>query len=819
MLDKRKGPGADGAGDPSKNDSTEHPSDSTEDNRSKVLSDYLEIIDFLEKLRPGGPWVLTAIDPASGKIETITAHNKIEALCFIRLHDGKRNLHYSVNPTRTAMTRKAAKTDIAAIEYLFADLDPRDDESPEDAKARYLAAIRAHAPEMAALIDSGNGLQVLLKLETRIELAEPVMETDAKGKNVWAFPSEAAAIIADVEARSAALMKRLGSVAGTQNIDRILRLPGTINLPNKTKRERGRVPCQTKLIHFNGATCKLSDFPNETAGSTAKRETGSSDYELKLDWAEVEKEAGWLKNETNLPGDFSAKGRMIFAHGGKLEDLNSDLKQAGLVETPYNSWSEVSLALAAIFKADGRFTLEKIAAALMGPLTCNQHVTKLKDAQKRRAVERLLSRSYEPKQTANGFVLNNKGIPVASQGNIRIAMKQLGVTVRHDAFQDRSTIAGLEGFELLDDRAIDRLWLTIDERFGFRPTREFLWTVVADEARRNCSHPVRDYLDGLRWDGQNRIDRWLINYAGADDTSYVRAVGALTLVAAVRRIRQPGCKFDEMPVFQSAQGLEKSSALSILAINPEWFSDDLPLTADSKAVIERLKGRWIVEAAELKGMRKSDIEHLKAFLSRTVDRARLSYDRSISELKRQCIIIGTTNFDEFLRDQTGNRRYWPVAVGAFDLAKLKGDRDQLWAEAAAREAQGVSIRLPRELWAIAAKEQEERMIDEPWIEVIQKALGETNGKLLTSDVWRIVNIPTAQRTQAHNERVGIAMRACGWKRKKVRFPVIGMQWAYVRGPKPYKTINLYTNHYDDSVTVNEPTEPEVLTARTARRQP
>ena len=92
--------------------------------------------------------------------------------------------------------------------------------------------------------------------------------------------------------------------------------------------------------------------------------------------------------------------------------------------------------------------------------------------------------------------------------------------------------------------------------------------------------------------------------------------------------------------------------------------------------------------------------------------------------------FGTTNFDEFLRDQTGNRRYWPVAVGAFDLAKLKGDRDQLWAEAAAREAQGVSIRLPRELWAIAAKEQEERMIDEPWIEVIQKALGETNGKLL-----------------------------------------------------------------------------------------
>ena len=159
------------------------------------------------------------------------------------------------------MTRKAAKKDIAAIEYLLADLDPRDDESPEETKARYLAAIKAHAPEPTILIDSGNGIQALWRLETPIELPEPVMETDAAGKSIRAFPPETAAIIADVEARSAALMERLGSATGTQNIDRILRLPGTINLPNKAKRERGRVPCQTKLIHFNGATLQAHGFP------------------------------------------------------------------------------------------------------------------------------------------------------------------------------------------------------------------------------------------------------------------------------------------------------------------------------------------------------------------------------------------------------------------------------------------------------------------------------------------------------------------------------------------------------------------------------
>ena len=168
---------------------------------------------FLEKLRPGGPWVLTAIVP-DGPTTTITARDKTEALCFIRLHDGKRNLHYSVNPTRTAMTRKAAKKDIAAIEYLLADLDPRDDESPEETKARYRAAIKAHAPEPTILIDSGNGIQALWRLETPIELPEPVMETDATGKSIRAFPPDTAAIIADVEARSAALMERLGARQG-----------------------------------------------------------------------------------------------------------------------------------------------------------------------------------------------------------------------------------------------------------------------------------------------------------------------------------------------------------------------------------------------------------------------------------------------------------------------------------------------------------------------------------------------------------------------------------------------------------------------------
>ena len=233
------------------------------------------VIDFLEHLRPGGPWVLTAIMP-DGPIETITARHADEVRKFISTNNGGRNLYYSVNPTREAMKNKAAKTDIAQIEYLLSDLDPKDNESPEAAKARYREGLEMHRPAPTAIIDSGNGIQALWRLAEPIKLAEPVMETDATEKVTKVFPPETAAIIADAEARTASLMVRLGSVAGTQNIDRILRLPGTTNLPNKKKLKAGRVKCSTKLISFNGATCKLEDFPAVAEDTKSKKNKSSA---------------------------------------------------------------------------------------------------------------------------------------------------------------------------------------------------------------------------------------------------------------------------------------------------------------------------------------------------------------------------------------------------------------------------------------------------------------------------------------------------------------------------------------------------------------
>jgi Virulence-associated protein E len=395
---------------------------------------------------------------------------------------------------------------------------------------------------------------------------------------------------------------------------------------------------------------------------------------------------------------------------------------------------------------------------------------------------RELSRIWD--KAAVAYYRNDKGIVANNQGNIRLALDELGVALSYDTFTDRLLIEGPgeEPRRFLGDAEIAALWLTVDREYHFRPTKEFFFDVVVDTARANAFHPVRDYLDGLVWDGETRLDRWLVTYAGAEDSEYVRAVGRLVLVAAVRRVRQPGCKFDEMMVIENpTQGTDKSTGLEVLAVDSDWFSDSLPLNADDKKVIETLSGRWIVEAAELKGIRKGDVEHLKAFLSRRIDRARMSYGRLVTEVPRQCVIIGTTNSERYLRDSTGNRRFWPVRVERFDLAALRRDRDLLWAEAAHAEARGESIRLDPSLYEVAGEEQEERRIEDPFVGMIEAALGDLNGKVTVEDTWLIVNVPEGMRTQEHMARLGEAMRELGWEHSLRRTGNKRRVYVYARG--------------------------------------
>jgi hypothetical protein len=218
-----------------------------------------EAVAFLEQLRPGGPWVLSAIVP-DGPIDTITALAPSDVRAFVARHNGKRNLYFSVNPTREALSRKAAKTDIAAIEYVLADCDPNPGEAPTEAKARYLSNLERFKPYPTAVIDSGNGIQCLWRLEEALVLGGPISEMK-DGKRRLVLSAEDQATVADAENRIKAVMVKLGAKPGTQNVDRILRLPGTTNLPNKKKRNEGRKSCQAALLEFNNVSYPLSAFP------------------------------------------------------------------------------------------------------------------------------------------------------------------------------------------------------------------------------------------------------------------------------------------------------------------------------------------------------------------------------------------------------------------------------------------------------------------------------------------------------------------------------------------------------------------------------
>jgi predicted P-loop ATPase len=674
-----------------------------------------------------------------GAITTITAQRRDEVRAFVAQHDGQRNLYFSVNPTRKTMNSKAAKIDIAAIEYLPGDLDPAEGETPADAKARYTTALAALKPAPTVIIDSGNGIQTLHKLARSIALPEP-KGTDVKGKP--AYRGATAKLIAAIEARTKTLMESLGAVGGTQNIDRLLRLPGTTNLPNAKKRKDGRVACQATLIHFHGVTCRLQDLPKSDAGNGTSPGSGVSRGAIAINWTKVKELGAWLKTAADLPGNFNAKGRLIVAHRGNLKDLHFDLKREGFGGTTYQSWSDVTQALAAIFVNNGGFNLEQIAAALLSPLECNQHVLKYKDdetAQRRaieRAIERAITTSKKAAQRGAGEPAwretRDDGSPVASFHNARLAIEALGVECTYDVFHNemlfghkddrtRHTVQKRFG-SVVEDDGILALRHVLSNNFGFDLLEKHVRDAVRSIALQHRFNPNADTLAAAQalWerDGVPRLHRMAADYLNCEDTPLNAMCIRKHMIAAVARVRNPGCKYDTIVVLESIEGFNKSSAIEKLA-GVENFSDESIIGKDSREVQENLAPVWMHENADLAGMAKREVEAVKSYASRTVDRARPAYGHFHKKQPRHSIEWGTTNSDKYLLSQTGNRRFWGMKVlRMIDLEKLGADRLLLLGEAAHYQSQGESLTLPEAMWAEAGVEQEKRRVEDPWEDIL-----------------------------------------------------------------------------------------------------
>jgi hypothetical protein len=409
-----------------------------------------------------------------------------------------------------------------------------------------------------------------------------------------------------------------------------------------------------------------------------------------------------------------------------------------------------------------------------------------------------------------------------AESNVRQLLIMLGIEVFKDDFSGRFHISGFEQWDELNDEAMESLRYRA-YRAGLKSPRDFFEGAIRVIGREDRRHPVRDYFDSLEWDGTPRLDNLFIRYAGAEDGrndagvgEFNREAGAKLLIAAVRRVKRPGTKFDTMPVLEGPQGTEKSSFLRALAIRDDWFEETLSLGADPKGVIEKTRGKLLAEIPELSGMARRDTETVKAMLSVTVDTARLAYDRSSTMAPRQFVLVATTNSKDYLQDSTGNRRYWPIAVGQFDIQGFLEDRDQIWAEAVHREAAGESVVLSKHLWPVAARLQKDREVSEPIADLIESYVGDRCGIVSTETLLAILNFGKSDgdRISRYDPKLAAGIRRAmdklRWERKHLRHDDGSRERVYVKkgpdGSTPRLVFNGHTGWLETDAEVADRAE-------------
>lgn len=706
-----------------------------------------EALEFLSGIAPSGPWFLVA--DRAGKwagrrtldardlSDPATADRVVE---FLRAHRGRDNVYFALNATRPGVTDVPSEDDVTAVRAVTLDVDLANRGSSEEDYDRVLSQIRAVDPPPTAIVFSGGGYQAHWLIDPPAPPASPAAERAVEV--------------------SRALAEAFGGDA-VFNPNRIMRLPGTINVLNESKRARGRVPAAATLVEADWSRRWSVEAP-----LAPPARDGFDD--LEEEWRER-----------------IATGDVSFLKG--KDKSRSAATWAALMHLLRVGWTDAAIAATLLDPALG------ISAHSRAQANPERYV----DRQIRHA-RAALARDYRR---------NEKGAIVASDlSNVRKALLNVGYRLAYDSFADRSTVTRPEGSPApFDDPTLLQALFEIEQREKFRPAKEYFRDACTVIARESTSHPVVDYLSALAWDGVPRIDSWLIEYGEAEDTQYCREVGRLILLAAVCRVRCPGCKFDQMLVLEDpTQGTDKSTALAVLAVRDEWFTDSLHFDVRSKEAIEILSGKWIVEASELSKMSEAAIEHLKAFLSRTTDRARMSYDRLVTERPRSGVFFGTTNSTKYLRDEQ-NRRFWPVRTGRFDVAGIARDRDQLWAEAAHRQAQGESIRLDPKHWATAAIEQAKRRELDPWYDVVANNL-DLDGLMLTDDMWKVVGRAPGQATIADGHRLGKILRELGWDRVHTSTPELGLRYFYQRG-KSRRRIYVHRDFSSGMVEVGYDSEP------------
>lgn len=399
------------------------------------------------------------------------------------------------------------------------------------------------------------------------------------------------------------------------------------------------------------------------------------------------------------------------------------------------------------------------------------------------------------------------GLPLSTANNAEIILSNgpFKSVLAYDAFGNTEVIRNALPWRNRERPQEDyEPWLGSDDRrmeHWFGKTYEIksggvIKNAFTEVTHSNSFHPIIEYLEAQECDNIPRMERLFIDYLGADDSDYVKEVTRKMFIAAVKRLYEPGCKFDYMLVLVGPQGAGKSTIVQMLA--RRWFSDSLK-TFDSKDAGEHLQSAWIFEFGELAGMTKTEVDEIKQFITKRSDKYRVAYDRVITDFPRKCVFFGTTNNMDFLKDPTGNRRFWPVVIDPekrsrsifIDLSEY--EIGQIWAEALQAYKSGEELTLSPEVDKEAARIQGLHMEDDPRTGLIQEWLeapiedmwgkevedGPLRKRVCASQVWSecLHNSAGSIRPWEAREICNILRRIPGWKERKnrARIPGYGLQ--------------------------------------------
>lgn len=372
-----------------------------------------------------------------------------------------------------------------------------------------------------------------------------------------------------------------------------------------------------------------------------------------------------------------------------------------------------------------------------------------------------------PVQFPGGYTID--GRPASNYENRDFAFRQVAAA-RFDTFAQRAYVKADflgEDWVPYSAQSLSRIRHAIVDLFRLDPGSTALAYIIREIAWQNAENPLANELRTLKWDSVPRVERFFCTHCSAEDTPLHRGYSRLFWRSLVGRALTPGCDVQYVFVLQGPQGLGKTLMLRLIAGRDEYFSDQDVIALASQQQQEALRGRWIAEAAELGDLQRATVEKVKAFVSRTHDRARQVWGTDTVDQPRSFLLVATTNSVEFLRDATGERRFAIIPVREIDLDAIARDRDQLLAEAVAINlADGSPLRLPETLWRLA-EETQERFIDEdPLSETLASLNGVQMGseeRLPMSMVWEFLGINPLNRSRATKRRIIDALARLSWR--------------------------------------------------------